>query len=296
MNEWISEITGLSENIAGKVVGSAITVALLILLRIIIGRVLARSTDHDALFRINKSVTYALATTGLVVVGWIWVDAFDNLVTYLGLVSAGIAIGLSDLLKNIVGWAYILSRRPFKIGDRIEVLGLKGDVVDIRLFRFSMLEVGGDRIAAEQSTGRLLHVPNGQVFTEPVANYTEGFAYVWHEIPLLVTFESDWRKAKAIMEEAITHHAANIHESSAVAIRKTARQYNIKMGALSPIVYMTVRDSGVLLTGRLIVDPRTLRGIDEKIWTEILDHISADSDLGLAYPTVRNVVDVNTAV
>ena len=102
---------------------------------------------------------------GLVSLGFIWLEAFDNLPTYLGLVSAGIAIGLSDLLKSIAGWVYIVVRRPFRVGDRVEVAGSKGDVVDIRLFRFSLIEVGG-WVDADQSTFRLLHIPNGRVFTE----------------------------------------------------------------------------------------------------------------------------------
>jgi small-conductance mechanosensitive channel len=73
----------------------------------------------------------------------------------------------------MAGWVYILSRRPFQVGDRIEVNQFKGDVVDIRLFRFSLMEIQG-WVDAEQSTGRLVHVPNGVVFNREVANYTEG--------------------------------------------------------------------------------------------------------------------------
>ncbi|MCH7585121.1 MAG: mechanosensitive ion channel, partial [Acidobacteria bacterium] len=75
----------------------------------------------------------------------------------------------------------------------------KGDVIDIRAFRFTLFEIAGERVDAEQPTGRLLHVPNGLVFTEPLANFTEGFQYVWHEIPVLVTFESNWETAQQIL-------------------------------------------------------------------------------------------------
>ncbi len=292
MIEWLADLTGLETNTTAKMIGTVVTIALLVVVRIAARRAVSRLEDHDASFRVNKGITYSLVIIGVLAVGWIWIDAFDNLATYFGLVSAGIAIGLSDLLKNIVGWAYILSRRPFKIGDRIELMGLIGDVVDIRLFRFSVLEVGGDRVYAEQSTGRLVHVPNGLVFTAPVANFTEGFAYVWHEVPLLITFESDWRRARVVLEKAMQKWGTEHLETSAAALRKMARQYNIKVGSLSPIAYMTVKDSGVLLSGRLLISPRERRAVDEAIWTEILDAFADDPDLHLAYPTVRNVVDL----
>jgi small-conductance mechanosensitive channel len=108
---------------------------------------------------------------------WIWIDAFNDLGTFLGLLSAGVAIALADVLKNMAGWMYIPSRRPFRVGDRIEIEGTRGDVVDIRLFCFSLMEIG-NWVDAEQSTGRLVHVPNGSVFINQVANYTEGFQYI----------------------------------------------------------------------------------------------------------------------
>lgn len=140
---------------------------------------------------VNYSAT---AITGITL-AFIWVDAFDALPTYLGLVSGGIAIALSDLLRNVACWAYILLRRPFRVGDRIEIQDLKGYVIDIRLFRFSVMEVGG-WVDPDQSTGRLVHVPNGLLFSDRVANYTEGFSHVWDEVPVLVTFESDWEQMR----------------------------------------------------------------------------------------------------
>lgn len=98
------------------------------------------------------------------------------------------AIALADVLKNMAGWMYIPSRRPFRVGDRIEIEGTRGDVVDIRLFCFSLMEIG-NWVDAEQSTGRLVHVPNGSVFINQVANYTEGFQYIWHEMPVRTFFQ-----------------------------------------------------------------------------------------------------------
>lgn len=284
---WITDNLGISAELQGKILASAVVLIVLITVRILILRSIhQRVDDSEATYRTSKLTSYSVTLIGLVTLSWIWIDAFENVATYLGLVSAGVAIALSDVLKNMAGWFYLLTRRPFKVGDRIEISSLKGDVVDIRLFRFSLMEVG-NWVDADQSTGRLVHVPNGNVFTTPIANYTEGFQYVWHEIPFLVTFESNWRTAREILNEALSAHAPKLDSTAEKQIRSTARRYQIRFGTITPIVYLTVKDSGVLLTGRFLVNPRARRSTEELLWASILDAIADEQSVELAYPTVR---------
>lgn len=237
-------------------------------------------------YQTRRVATYITTIIALISLAFIWLDAFDELSTYLGLVSAGIAISLSDLLKNMAGWLYIVVRRPLWLGDRVEVDGTRGDVVDVRLFRFTLMEIG-EWVHADQSTGRLVHVPNGVLFTKPMANYTEGFEYIWNEIPVMITFESNWEKAKAIILEEIESVSVNVSAKVTEGLRKTARHYQIKIGKLTPIVYLSVEESGVVLTGRFLVSARKRRGIDERVWEGILRHFRDADDIDLAYPTVR---------
>lgn len=242
--------------------------------------------DPDAAYRARKIVNYVATTLLLVLVAIIWIDAFQNLPTFLGLLSAGIAIALADVLKNMAGWFFILARRPFQVGDRVEVTDLIGDVVDVRLFRFSLMEVGG-WVDADQSTGRLVHVPNGVVFTQPVANYTEGFPFIWDELGVLVTFESDWKLAEQLIRDILATEAPDVEGPAGDRIRQTARRYSIRVGTLTPTLYISVRDSGVLLTARYLVEARTRRGRADRIWRAVLDALAETSQVELAYPTVR---------
>jgi small-conductance mechanosensitive channel len=142
-------------------------------------------------------------------------------------------------------------------------------------------------VGAEQSTGRLVHVPNGLVFTKEVANYTEGFAYIWHEIPVLITFESDWKLAEQAMLEVLRSHTPDVEGAAGTTIRATARRYSIRVGTLTPTVYLSVRDSGVLLTARFLVEARTRRGTEDRVWRAILEAFAEQPGIELAYPTVR---------
>jgi small-conductance mechanosensitive channel len=280
-------VGSLSAEILTKLLYSLGTVVLVLVARILVLRYMGRRVeDHDAAYRARKILNYVATTLVLVLLAIIWIDAFQNLPTFLGLLSAGIAIALSDVLKNMAGWFFILTRRPFQVGDRVEVNELIGDVVDVRLFRFSLMEVGG-WVDAEQSTGRLVHVPNGVVFTQPVANYTEGFPFIWDELAVLFTFESDWKLAEQLMRDILHIEAPDLEGAAGARIRETARRYSIRVGTLTPIVYVSVRDSGVLLTARYLVETRTRRGRADRIWRAMLDAFAENPTVELAYPTVR---------
>jgi len=285
--ETLAETLGIRVGTLNSLLWTLIALVTIFVLRRVARRIITHNVDlEESAYRANKIINYLATGLFLITVAFIWIEAFDNFPTYLGLLSAGIAIALADVLKNMAGWVYILSRRPFQVGDRIEVDQFKGDVVDIRLFRFSLMEIGG-WVDAEQSTGRLVHVPNGLVFNTEVANYTEGFAYIWDELPVVITFESDWKLAERLILEILEHDAPDVHGAAGATIKATARRYSIRVGTLTPTVYLSIRDSGVVLTARFLVEARTRRGREDRIWRAILEAFAEQPSVELAYPTVR---------
>ena len=145
----------------------------------------------------------------------------------------------------------------------------------------------GNWVSADQSTGRMIHVPNAMVFTQPLANYTASFPFLWNEIPVLVTFESDWRKAKGILQEIADAQAMDTSKEAERHLRHTAKRYIIQYRKLTPVVYTSVQDSGVLLTIRYLSAPRQRRGTAEAMWEAVLDAFQKTPDIDLAYPTQR---------
>jgi len=267
--------------------------SLAVLLIIVVGRYLLarwegkRIQDPEMLFRARKATTYLATTLAVLLLVFIWLPFVDDLGTFLGLVSAGIAIALAPLVLNLAGWAYIVFRRPFAVGHRVEVGDEAGDVVDIRAFRFTILEIR-NWVDADQSTGRVVHIPNGRVFTTPMANFTEGFAQIWNEISFVVTFESNWERAEQILREAMAPVA--VPEDRARAAHEhvsTSRDYRINYRELRPTVYVNVVDQGVQLTGRLLVEARQRRTADDRIWRSVLSALAAAPDVAFAYPTTR---------
>ncbi|MCA9916518.1 MAG: mechanosensitive ion channel family protein [Anaerolineales bacterium] len=266
---------------------SVLIIIVLAIMRWLVIRLIHRryAENPRSLYNLRKTVEYASVVLGILLIGRLWLEGIGTLVTYLGLLSAGIAIALQDLIVALAGWMFIVWRRPFVVGDRIEIADQMGDVIDIRLFSFSMLEIGR-RINAEQSTGRIIHIPNGKIFSEVLNNMHQGFPFIWNEIPVMVTFESDWEKAKAILVNIINDLAPDVSEAVRKA-RRTGQRFVISYSNLSPTVYTSVADSGVVLTLRYMVDPRKRRGSEQDIWEAILRAFKHHWDIDFAYPTQR---------
>lgn len=287
LTDWIKEFTGLSPEIQGKIFTSLIVIIILWLIRIIVIRMVLRKTDDPySRYRWRKTTIYSVVVMGLLIVGRIWFAGVQSIATFLGLMTAGLAIALQDLVKSVAGWVFLMWRKPFTIGDRIQVGGHAGDVIDVRLFKFSLVEIG-NWVDADQSTGRVIHLPNSLIISDVIANYTKGFEFIWNEIPVLVTFESDWQKAKKILAEVAEKHAAHITKDAEKRIKEASKRYMIFFSALTPTVYTSVRDCGVLLTIRYLISPRTRRGSEQAIWEEILTAFSKCEDIDFAYPTQR---------
>ena len=280
---FIEQFPSISYQIAATI----IVVFALWLIRLIAVRIINRRIDDEKLqYKWRKNLTYVFGFLGLFIIGSIWSDGFKSFSTFLGLLSAGLAIALKDPVSDFAGWAFILWRKPFEVGDRIQLGDVKGDVIDVRLFKFTVLEIG-NWVHADQSTGRVVHVSNHKIFTESLANYTSDFEFIWNEIQVLITFESDWKKAKTILQEIADKHLKDFVQEAERQVKRATKSYLIHYRYLTPIVYTDVKDSGVNLTIRHLTNPRTRRRIGQAIWEDILDRFDEHDNIELAYPTMR---------
>lgn len=270
-----------------NLIETAFIILVLILIRIALVRLVDRQIDKTASrYRWRKNITYTLVFVGLLLIGRTWIEALGSLATFLGLLSAGLAIALRDPVTDIAGWIFLVWRKPFQLGDRIEVGNHKGDVIDIRFFKFTILEIG-NWVYADQSTGRVIHIPNHLVFSESIANYTSDFEFIWNEIAVVFTFESDWKKAKKILEEITNSHLMDYVSDAEQQVKQASKSYLIHYRNLTPIVYTDVVDDGIKMTIRHLSNPRRRRGINQMIWEDILEAIAKEDSIDFAYKTLR---------
>lgn len=288
MIDWLQTHLGMNPELQMRLFATLGTVAgLWVLHKLILAVVYRRVRDPWSRYRWRKTLTYVFMAAGIVIVGRMWFAGVQALATFFGLLSAGLAIALKEPVSNLAGWAFIMWRRPFEVGDRVQIGTHAGDVIDLGVFQFTLNEIGA-WVNADQSSGRIIHVPNGKVFTDPVANYNKGFRYIWNEVPVVVTFESDWRKAKQILGRIAVKHAEHLTAQAEQELLAASQQYLINYRKLTPIVYTNVVDFGVQLTIRYLIEPRKRRGTEHAIWEDILTEFAASQDIDLAYHTTRS--------
>ena len=283
---WIAKFFTYS-SIQAKLIATFLAFFLFFIIRrLLLTTIYKFVEDIKARHQWRKITSYISFTLIFIIIAQIWFKGIESIATYLGLVSAGVAIALKEPLTNFTGWLYIIWRAPFNIGDRIQLGAQSGDIIDTNIFNFTVMEIGS-WVDADDYTGRIIHVPNGLIFTETLANYGKGFKYIWHEIPVLVTFESDWKKAKNLLIDIVMKNSKIQQENAEKRFDEATKKFVVQKPALESDVITKVDASGVELTLRYLCKPTKRRETEHKIWEDILNAFEEYDDIDFAYPTER---------
>ena len=260
---------------------SVLLIFLAVSFRKIIMNIIFRKKDikADRIRRWRKNINYTVLVILLLILFPIWLPSIQNLLPVLGIFGAGVIVVLKEVILNIAGWFYIVVRRPFEEGNRIGIAGIIGDVIDVRLQQFSMMEVKS-REDGGQSTGRVLHIPNSLIFSSTLANSSKEFSFNWNEIKIPLTPDSDWEKAVKIVKEVAEASLETITETD-FRIQKAEKEYAIHFHKLTPGVYVEFKDGSILITLRHLAEPRKTRQITDHIWRMIFKRFSLEEKVSL---------------
>lgn len=228
-------------------------------------------SDKKKFFR-NRKIKIILTIISFILVILLWGEKIKGIITIVSFISAGIAIAIREMIFNFFAGIYISVKKPFELEDRIEVDGLKGDVINIHTLGFEILEVG-ERIECEQSTGRIIHIPNSFIFTKPLKNYTKAFKYIWDEIKIDVTLDSDIEVTKAVLYDILENNEKlkEIPKKMENAVDEAILEYRIYYNYLEPIIYTRIVDSHIELYLRYLIHPKKVRTVQDEIYLRILE-------------------------
>lgn len=283
----ITDIADLGSEFTQNLLFTVVVIFSFWLIRAIILRIIYRKTsDPELQYKARKYLTRTFFFIAILILGRTWFEGFQSVATFFGILSAALVIALKDSVADLAGWIFLMWLKPFTTGDRIEIAGVSGDVVEVRIFKFSLMEIG-NWVDADQSTGRVIHIPNHKIFTENIANYTADFQFIWNELPIRLSLESNWKKAKNLLQTIAARHSANISDQDRQKLRRDDRSYLITYRILTPTVYTDVKDFGIVLTIRYLTDPRTRRRTEQQIWEDVLTELAQHDDISFAYPTIR---------
>lgn len=281
---WIADTLGAEVDLVRKLVGTLAVVAGYVVARRLVLRFLGRRfEDGTTRYRFNKATQLVFLVVAFALLFRVWFQGASGIGTWLGLASAGLAFALREPLEGLAGWVYFVTRRPFRVGDRIQIGEHAGDVVDVHLFSFTLAEIG-KWVDADQSTGRLLHVPNGWMFKHPIAHYDGGSPYIWNEIAVSITYESDWRAAKRALEAILDEHAEKVDGDDG---DRGTEMLGVDFTRMTPGVWVSNVPEGIRLSMRYACRPRVRRVSTSHMWEAILDAFAALSGVAFAYPTQR---------
>lgn len=242
--------------------------------------------DPHQVYMLGKIVDYLVSTVGIMLLFGIWIDRTTDLTVALGLVAAGLAFALQEVIGSIAGWLSIIFGRPFVLGDRIETGGIHGDVVDISVLRTTLMETG-NWLGGMQSTGRIVTLSNAFIFKEPLYNYSRDVKAVWDEVRASVPYGQDWERAKEIMVQAIAEHPAYI-ELVPIAREEQMeiqRRLAVTTSPLEPRPYTKMADSWIEVGVVYPVAYNRRRGFRSDITERILRTFRAEG-IPLAFPTM----------
>lgn len=270
---------------------------LIIVIAFVLSRILQRLVpryvdEPERRYRASKLIGRSLALVAVIAILILWSIGEADVITLLTVIGAGLAIALREVLLSLVGWINIILRSPFKQGDRIEINGVQGDVIDIRLFHSTMMEIGS-WVTGDQSTGRIVHIPNGWIYQHSVYNYTRGFGFIWNEIPFTLTFRSDWEAAREIMLDLASETADIVEQQVKQEIQRMSREYLIHYSILTPFVYVKVVPDGICLSLRYLCEARKRRGTDHALTLGILQAFKQNGNIELAY-SMRGIASFDT--
>jgi small-conductance mechanosensitive channel len=247
-----------------RLILSAIVLLASVVIRRLLHQLLVNrlSDDSPHIYVVRKVTGYAVNALAVLLITGIWLEHVGNLSVALGILGAGLAFALQEVIGSIAGWVTVLTGRPFTLGDRIETGGIRGDVVDISVLRTTLMEIG-NWLGGDHNTGRIVTVSNAFIFKEPLFNYSRHLHYVWDEVKLPITYESDWQQAVAIMTAAVQQHPLyqKLLPLAQEQRRRARRQFVIKITPLDPRIFVKLTDNWIELGLIYPVDTDSAAGI-----------------------------------
>jgi small-conductance mechanosensitive channel len=190
--------------------GERLTGGLLLVLVVLLGTNLVSVfgirpiPDRAARYNLNRVLKLVVIVTVAFAVGVVLFADWYTTIASIGLITVILGFALQKPTTSFIGWVYVLVRKPYQIGDRIQIGQVSGDVVDVSYFDTTLLELGGSFLSTGHPSGRVVKFPNSKVLEDPIYNYSWAqFPYIWNEIRFHIGYDSDLDFVAETMEKTV---------------------------------------------------------------------------------------------
>ena len=256
--------------------------------RVAVAMLRVRVKDPAHLHTLHMLVRNTIVLAGCIIILLIWLGVGSNFTVAMGILGAGIAFASQEVIGSFAGYLNIVTGSMFRIGDRVRIGDVVGDVLDIGMLRTTVMEIG-EWVKADQYTGRIVTVANRMVFAAPVFNYTQHWRYLWDEIMIPVTYTSDWKRAGEIMLEHGREYTADFQAQAQDELQALMKAYPLHETMVEPSLYIVMTDNWIEMTLRYTVDARERRKAKGELHLELLRHFELEMDVTVASATFEIV-------
>jgi len=271
MQQYIEQI--LFDPTVGKIVAVAVGIAIILTAVRIFKRTLARYVkDSDTRYRARKFLTFLSYIVILLYLSVVFSDKLGGLTVAFGVAGAGIAFALQEVIASFAGWVAVSFGGFYKTGDRVQLGGIKGDVIDIGVLRSTLMEVG-QWVNGDLYNGRVVRIANSFVFKEPVFNYSGDFPFLWDEIVIPVKYGSDYRRARILLEHVADEVTGEYAREAKTSWAGMVEKYMIEDARVEPMVTLIANDNWMEFTVRYVVDFKKRRATKDILFQKILDEV-----------------------
>lgn len=233
--------------------------------------------DNSAKYKARKFLNFLAYFIFIILIITIFNYKLSSFGVALGVAGAGIAFALQEVIVSVAGYLAIITGRYFETGNRVQMGGVKGDVIDIGLIRTTIMQTG-DWIQGDLYNGKIVKVANSFLFKEPVYNYSGDFPFLWDEMTVPIKTTSDFKLAKELILDILKDEVGDYANNSKDAWKKMTDEYKIEQAVLDPMVHLQFNENWITLTLRFIVDYKSRRGTKDKISTRILEEFNKHGD------------------
>ena len=247
-------------------------VAVYIIVKILQKATFKIARDNSSKYKFKKMINflgYLLFIFGML---YIFNTKLSGIGTALGVAGAGIAFALQEVIVSVAGYVTVFTSNFYKVGDRVKLGGIKGDVIDIGLLRTTLMEIG-DWVNGDLYNGKMVRVANSFVFKEPVYNYSGDFPFLWDEMTIPIKTEGNYQYAKEIFERILEEEVGAFADTSQVAWDKMIGTYSIENARVKPMVSIAFDENWITFTLRYVVDYKSRRGTKSILYDKILTAI-----------------------
>jgi small-conductance mechanosensitive channel len=280
----------LSNPAIGKFVASIIAVIVIVLLvRLIKNYAFRFIKDSNSRYRARKMLVLVGYLVGVIAVASILSSKLSGLTVAFGVAGAGIAFALQEVIASVAGWLAISAGNFYKPGDRIQLGGIMGDVIDIGVLRTTLMECR-QWVKGDQYNGCIVRVANSYVFKEPVFNYTGDFHFLWDEISVPVTYGSDYRLARELFQRIVHEVVDEFILPAKKAWGEVVNKYLVEDARIEPTIFMTANDNWIEFSIRYVVFYDKRRLTTDRLFTRILEEIDkTEGRVSIASTTLQLV-------